>query len=98
MKAKVCENYDELEHSEPGAILPARNASGAITTIIHRCPGCGEIGGLAVQRPLGGGPSWRMSGALTELTLSPSIVHAGTVHGGCGYHGFLVSGEWKPAT
>ena len=91
----MCATFDELEHAGPGAILAARSTSGGIASIVHRCPGCGEIGGIAVARPLGGGPSWRMTGPIEAVTLSPSIVHGGTPHGGCGWHGFLTAGEWQ---
>jgi hypothetical protein len=50
------------------------------------CPcGCGGLGGVSI-----GGDGWKWDGNEEQPTLSPSILLKP-----CGWHGYLVKGEWK---
>jgi hypothetical protein len=91
MKAAVVEGRRELERSGKGALLVTRFENGAPATLVHRCPGCGEIGGLRVAASPSHVEHWSLTGWPDAPTLSPSIHHA-EPH--CGWHGWLRAGEW----
>lgn len=61
------------------------------------CPGCGSRSWLAVGGDLH--PCWSLTAgdfARPETaSLSPSILHAPQL-GGCGWHGHLTAGEFRP--
>lgn len=66
------------------------------------CPcGCKAIVGVMFENPLDGFPAWGTGGhwqrtgdTFDTLTLHPSILNS--TPGGCGWHGWLKSGEFVP--
>lgn len=83
MKAVVYTDMDEFENGPPGSIVYCKGSA------LIKCPGCGTISSCS-ERTGDNHPSWAMD--KVEGSWQPSVHH---LHG-CGWHGFLTKGEWKP--
>ena len=60
------------------------------------CPGCCHLAALAFVK-IDLHAVWMFDGNEAEPSLTPSVVHAKEL-GGCGWHGFLEQGFWKPCS
>ncbi len=67
---------------------------GRLSAILYRCPGCGEPVSCDLK-PTDRKPSWEMTGTKEKPTLNPSIIHDKKL-GGCGWHGYLTDGVFRP--
>lgn len=92
MKATI---VDDIEKGAPGALEPVvQHDSTELAGFAMRCPGCGSLSWLSVRAD-DPPPSWTLTGYPESITLSPSVFHR-KERGGCGWHGFLTAGEWRP--
>lgn len=83
-----------------GTLVPAPERHGVGLSFDCPCGKCGQRCYVDFENPIDGGapmpdprPRWNRSGDTFEtLTLTPSILR-NTGKGGCGWHGFVRSGE-----
>lgn len=77
----------------PGDAKYFKNGGDAPAGILFRCPGCASL--TFARFAPADAPSWQWDGNRDAPTLTPSLHHTATL-GGCGWHGFLTAGEFKP--
>lgn len=97
MKATIVPDIDETE--EPGAVEIRRmpdgfDRAGEICGLAICCPGCGEKSWLPVRKENKSDHDWQLQSE-DPLHIEPSVFHT-KERGGCGWHGYLRNGEWKP--
>lgn len=98
--ARIVEDLDASDVG-PGCLLPlSPRAPGApVPGYLLTCPGCGVQSGLYLHPLDPYVPRWTVTAGSPEraegLTLSPSIHHT-TAQGGCGWHGYLTAGTFRP--
>ena len=82
MQAILCEDITNA----PKGALEFRTIPGELLPcgIAYRCPHCGEEDWLPF-----GTKGWAWNGVTANPSLTPSIKHTP-----CGYHAYLVDGEW----
>lgn len=92
IKAAICQIVEEFATAPPGAVLPAYREK-EISSLMVKCPGCGQVSGLQIQPHVdkGNPNSWDLTGWPDAVTLSPGVHHSF----GCGWHGRLKKGIWK---
>lgn len=83
MKLNLVDDDDLLIN--PGDAVVYWNEAKQRHQLIMICPGCGKRSGSAGNH----------SFDKTTLSYTPSIVHDPKL-GGCGWHGWLTNGEFKP--
>lgn len=71
-----------------------RHDSEEIGGLILVCPGCRALTSIAFY-PYDGHHVWSWNGDEVKPTCAPSIIHAPS-KGGCGWHGHLIDGEFRP--
>lgn len=91
--ATIHDAYETFEAAGPGAIHYACDASGNVASVVIKCPGCGQVLALPLQRdpaqPFA--PVWGFNGSRAKPSLAPSVHHKGE----CGWHGWLRKGRWR---
>lgn len=102
--ARMVEDIDAPDVG-PGCLmaLSPHDPGGPIPGYLLTCPGCGQQSGLYLHPRDPGVPRWTVTAGdpskAEGLTLSPSIHHAKTSHPmttGCGWHGYLTAGVFRP--
>lgn len=78
--------------------VEVRQIDGVVWGYDFACPGCDSRSYLALSDD-NPGPRWNVTEGDPHkpetVTLSPSILHA-TERGGCGWHGYLTAGVFRP--
>jgi len=96
MKAKICNSWDELVESGPGAVM----FNEAESRLLFVCPNagapdaCSGVCNIPVNKTdCEGKPAWQMTGWPDAVTLSPSVYNCAHSQK-CQWHGWLRNGEW----
>ena len=94
--ARMVEDVD-TEGVGPGSV-EVRAFDGAVWGYGYACAGCGSRSYLALSDD-NPGPRWDVTAGDPRkpetVTLSPSIFHT-KERGGCGWHGYLAAGVFRP--
>lgn len=87
----------DVPEVEPGDV-EVRAFDGTVQGYGYACAGCGSRSYLALSDD-NPGPRWDVTAGDPRkpetVTLSPSISHT-VERGGCGWHGYLTMGEFRP--
>lgn len=93
MKAAQFIDFDDFRDSgQAGSICFMENVEAGVQGFGIKCAGCGHESYLTVD---GESHGWKWDGNREHPTLTPSVFHT-KEKGGCGWHGYLRSGEWVP--
>lgn len=85
--ARLVFEYSELE--QPGDFFYQFNRHGEAFRIVYNCPcGCGDKGGLPIDKSVKRPQAWKWDGNIERPTLTPSINHINH------WHGYLTNGEF----